>query len=85
MDDANVEESNADISISETSAVHEDIGSNNRGRNETNNNTWSKEDPVIKIFPSSENTGLKTDVPENDNPLLYFKLLVSDELLGGTV
>ena len=54
-------------------------------RIETNNNTWSKDDPVIKIFPFSENAGLKIDVPENDNPFLYFKLLVSDELLGGIV
>ena len=84
MDDSNAEESNADINISETS-VDEDIGSNNRGGNETNNNTWSKDDPVIKIFPFSENAGLKIDVPENDNPFLYFKLLVSDELLGGIV
>ena len=85
MDNANFEESSTDISISETSTVDEDIGSNNRGGNQTNNNTWSKDDPVIKIFPSSENAGLKTNVPENDNPLFYFKLLVSDELLGGTV
>ena len=84
MDDSNAEGSNADINISETS-VDEDIGSNNRGGNETNNNTWSKDDPVIKIFPFSENAGLKIDVPENDNPFLYFKLLVSDELLGGIV
>ena len=85
MDDGKVEESNADIHISETSAVDEDIGSNNRGGNETNNNTWSKDDPVIKISLFSENAGLKIDVPENDNPLFYFKLLVSDELLGGIV
>ena len=84
MDDSNAEGSNADINISEAS-VDEDIGSNNRGGNETNNNTWSKDDPVIKIFPFSENAGLKIDVPENDNPFLYFKLLVSDELLGGIV
>ena len=28
---------------------------------------------------------MKIDVPENDNLFLYFKLLVSDELLGGIV
>ena len=85
MDDGNAEESNTDINISVTSTVDEDIGSNNRGGNETNNNTWSKDDPVIKIFPFSENEGLKIDISENDNPLFYFKLLVSDELLGGIV
>ena len=85
MDDGNVEESNASISIWETSAVDEGIGSNNRVSNETKNNTWSKDNPFIKIFPSNENAGLKIDVPENDNPLFYFKLLVSDELLGGIV
>ena len=57
MDDSNGEESNAHINISETSAVDEDVGSNNRGGNETNNNTWSKDDHVIKIFPFSENAG----------------------------
>ena len=80
VDDGNAEGSNADINISETSAVDEDIGSNN---NNTNNNTWSKDDPVIKIIPFSENAGLKIDVPENDNSFLYFKVLVSDKLLGG--
>ena len=85
MDDGNAEESNADINISETSAVAEDIGSNNRGGNETNNNTWSKDDPVLKIITFSENADLKIVVPENGNPLFYFKILVSDELLGGIV
>ena len=51
MNDVNAEGSNADINISETSAVDEDIGSNNRGGNETNNNTWSKDDSVIKNIP----------------------------------
>ena len=85
MDDSNGEEPNAHINISETSAVDEDVGSNNRGGKETNNNTWSEDDHVIKIFPFSENAGLKLDVPENDNTSFYFKLLVSDELLGGIV
>ena len=76
MDDSNADESNADINISEATAVGEDIGSNNRGGNETDNNTWSKDDPVIKIFPFSENTGLKIVIPKNGNPLFYFKLLV---------
>ena len=51
----------------------------------TNNNTWSKDDPFIKIFPFSENAGLEIDVPKNDNTLFCSKLLVSDELLGGIV
>ena len=85
MDDSNGEEPNAHINISETSAVDEDVGSNNRGGKETNINTWSEDDHVIKIFPFSENAGLKLDVPENDNPSFYFKLLVSDELLGEIV
>ena len=85
MDDRNADDSNADINISETSAVDEDIGSNNRSGNETNNNTWSRDDSVVKIFTFSQNTGLKIVVPEIDNPLFYFKVLVSDELLGGIV
>ena len=66
INNSSKEESNADINISKTSALDEDIGSNNRGGNENNNNTWSKDDPVIKIFPFSENAGLKIDAPEND-------------------
>ena len=85
MDDGNVDKSNVDISISERLAIVEGIGSNSRGGNETNNNTWSKDSPVIKIFTFSENTGLKIVVPENDNPLFYFKPLVLDELLGRIV
>ena len=50
IDDGNADESNANINISETSAVDED----NRSGNETNNNNWSKDDLVIKIFPFSE-------------------------------
>ena len=36
------------MQISEASAVDEDIESNNRGGNETSNNTWSKDNAVIK-------------------------------------
>ena len=85
MEVGNNKESNADINISETSAIDEDIGNINRGGNETNNNTWSKDDPVVKIFTFNENTGLKIVVPENGNPLFCSKLLVSDEWLGGIV
>ena len=55
------------------------------GGNETNNNTSSNDNPVMKIFTFSENAGLKIVFPENGNPLFYFKLLVSDELLGEIV
>ena len=47
MDNSNAKDSNADINISEASAV-EDIESNNRGGNETSNNTWSKDNAAIK-------------------------------------
>ena len=83
MDNINSEESNVSIDIAETIAVDKDTGSNNKaGNNKTNNDNWSKEDPVIKKFPFVENTGLKTVVPENDAP---FKLLVSDEFLSELV
>ena len=48
MDNGNAKDSNADMNISEASAVDEDIESNNRGGNETSNNTWSKDNAVIK-------------------------------------
>ena len=86
MDNINSEESNISIDIAETIAVDKDTGSNNKaGNNKTNNDNWSKEDPVIKTFPFVENTGLKTVVPENDAPFFFFKLLVSDELLNELV
>ena len=48
IDDGNPDDSNADI-ISETLAVDEDIWSNNRSGNETNNNNWTKGDLDIYI------------------------------------
>ena len=48
MDNSNAKDSNADINISEASAVDEDIESNNGGGNETSNNTWSKDNAAIK-------------------------------------
>ena len=82
MDNINSEESNVSIDIAETIAVDKDTGSNNKaGNNKTNNDNWSKEDPVIKTFPFVENTGLKTVVPKNDAPFFFFKLLVSHEFL----
>ena len=48
MDNGNAKDSNADMNISEASAVDEDIESNNRGGDETSNNTWSKDNAVIK-------------------------------------
>ena len=62
MDDGN--KSSADINIAETTAVDEDIGSNNKVDDKTNNDTWSKDDPAVKTFPFSENTGLKIVVPK---------------------
>ena len=65
MDNINSEESNVSIDIAETIAVDKDTGSNKKvGNNKTNNDNWSKEDPVIKTFAFVENTGLKTVVPE---------------------
>ena len=40
MDDGNLNESNADINISETTAVDQDIGSNNKADDSTSNDTW---------------------------------------------
>ena len=40
MDDGNPNESNADINISETTAVDQDIGSNNKADDSTSNDTW---------------------------------------------
>ena len=86
MDNINSEESNVSIDIAETITVDEHTGSNNKaGNNKTNNDNWSKEDPVIRTFPFVENTGLKTVVPENDAPFFFFKLLVSDEFLSELV
>ena len=56
--------SSADINIAETTAVDEGIGSNNKVDDKTNNDTWSKDDPLVKTFPFRENTGLKIVVPK---------------------
>ena len=52
MDEGNDDESNANFHISETTAVDNDITSNNKGDDKTNNDTWSKDNPAIKHFPS---------------------------------
>ena len=73
MDDGNPNESNADINISETTAVDKGIGSNNKADDSTSNDTWSKDDPVIKTFLLGENTDLKIVIPVNDNPFFLFQ------------
>ena len=50
MDEGNDDESNANFHISETTAVDNDITSNNKGDDKTNNDTWSKDSPAIKTF-----------------------------------
>ena len=50
MDEGNDDESNANFHISETTAVDNDITSNNKGDDKTNNDTWSKDNPAIKTF-----------------------------------
>ena len=71
MDDGNTDKSDTDINTSETTTVDKDIGSNNKGDDKTNNNTWSKDNPVIKTSSFGENTGLKIVVPENRNPVSF--------------
>ena len=73
MDDENPNESNADINISETTAVDKDIGSNNKADDSTSNDTWSKDDPVIKTFLLGENTDLKIVFLKNDDLFFLFQ------------
>ena len=40
MDDGNLNESNANINISEPTVVDQDIGSNNKADDSTSNDTW---------------------------------------------
>ena len=81
MDDRNPNESNADINISETTAVDKDNGSNNKADDSTSNDTWSKDDPVIKTFLLGENTDLKIVFPENDHPFFLFQIFGFEEIL----
>lgn len=59
IDDGNANKSSADINISETTAVDRDIRSNNKSDDKTSNDTWSKEDPIIKTFSFNKNASLK--------------------------
>lgn len=59
MDNSNTNKSSADINISETTAVDRDIRSNNKSDDKTSNDTWSKEDPIIKTFSFNKNASLK--------------------------
>ena len=42
---------------------------------------WSNDNPNIKQFTFNEDTGLKIEAPDDDNPLFFFNLFVSDEPL----
>ena len=42
---------------------------------------WSDDNPTIKQFTFNEDTGLKIEAPDDDNPLFFFNLFVNDELL----
>ena len=84
IDDGNANKSSADINISETTAVDRDIGSNNKSDDKTINDTWSKDDPIIKIFSFNTNASLKFLI-QNKNSFFYLKLLVWDEFLGEIV
>ena len=64
IDDGNANKSIADINISETTAVDIDIRSNNESDDKTSNDTWSKDDPIIKTFPFNKNASLKVFVPK---------------------
>jgi len=46
---------------------------------------WKSDQPNIKDFPFDEEVGLKVDVPDDANPMFFFKLLLTDEFLDDLV
>ena len=72
IDDGNARKSSADINISETTAVGRDIRSNNKSDDKTSNDTWSKDNPIIKTFSFNKNASLKI-FNTNKNFFFLFK------------
>ena len=64
IDNGNASKSSVDINISDTTAVDIDIRSKNESDDKTSNDTWSKDDPIIKTFPFNKNASLKIFVPK---------------------
>ena len=53
--------------------------------NGNSNDNWSSADPVLKVFQFNDNEGMKIDVPADDNPLFFFNLFVTNQLLNELV
>lgn len=59
--------------------------SSNSEEDEPGSDDWRKDQPNIKDFPFNEQTGLKIVVPENANPMFFFKLLLTDDFVDALV
>ena len=81
IDDGNARKSSADINISETTAVDRDIRSNNKSDDKTSNDTWSKDNPIIKTFSFNKNASLKI-FNTNKNFFFLFKTFGLGWILG---
>ena len=49
------------------------------------NDNWSSADLVLKVLQFNENERMKINVPVDDNPLFFFNLFVTDQLLNKLV
>ena len=49
------------------------------------NDNWSSADLVLKVLQFNENERMKINVPVDDNPLFFFNLFVTDQLLNKPV
>ena len=46
---------------------------------------WKEDAPKLKIFPFNERPGMKINVPENGDPVFFFELMLTEDLVEDLV
>ena len=69
----------------DNSNLADDNSSEGDESNGNSNDNWSSADPVLKVLQFNENERMKIDVLADDNPLFFFNLFVTDQLLNELV
>ena len=59
----------------------ESSNSNNAIRTTAEADAWKNENPILHSFPFEENSSMNVNIPDGDDPILYLRLLLTDELI----
>ena len=52
---------------------------------EEEGNNWTENNPSVRNFIFIENSGMNIDVPDNANPMYFFELLLTEQLIQESV